>query len=163
MRLIAFIPHKPLIYILLGVMPFATDLLPRRWMADIQKPGAPYLCGAVVGFLQVIAGVGGNIIDVFFQNSTLDRRQIVATKAATQGFGHVLRVIYFGSFAEAATIEIPIWVYASAIALAMAGTTLAGKALEQMSETNFRSYSRSLIQGIAVVLIARGLWLLWTG
>ena len=163
MRLFAFIPDKALIYILLGIMPFATDLLPGRWMADIQKPGAPYLCGAVVGLLQVLVGVGGNVVDVFFQNSKLDRRQIVATKSATQAVGHLLRVLYFGSFAEAAAVDIPVWVFAGAIALAMLGTTLAGKALDHMSEADFRRYSRWLIQSVAVVFIARGSWLLATG
>ncbi len=163
MRLIAFIPDKPLIYILLGVLPFATELLPKRWMADIQKPGAPYLCGAVVGLMQVVAGVGGNIVDVFFQNSKLDRRQIVATKSATQAVGHLMRVFYFGSFAEAASVDIPLWVYGSAIALAMLGTTLAGKALNHMSEADFRLYSLWIIRSIAVVFITRGVWLLAAG
>ncbi len=163
MRLFAFIPDKALIYILLGLMPFATDLLPKRWMPDIQRPGAPYLCGGVVGFLQVIAGVGGNIVDVFFQNSKLDRRQIVATKSSTQAVGHLMRVLYFGSFAEAASVDIPLWVYAAAIALAMLGTTLAGRALDKMSEGDFRRYSRWLIQGVAVALLSRGIWLLISG
>lgn len=163
MRLFAFIPDKALIYILLGIMPFATDLLPKRWMADIQRPGAPYLCGAIVSFLQVIAGVGGNVVDVFFQNSKLDRRQIVATKSSTQAVGHLMRIIYFGSFAEAAAVDIPLWVYGAAIALAMLGTTLAGKALDKMSEGDFRRYSRWLIQSVAVVFIGRGLWLLIAG
>lgn len=163
MRLIAFIPNKALIYILLGLMPFATELLPKRWMADIQRPGAPYLCGAIVGILQVFAGVGGNVVDVFFQNSKLDRREIVATKASTQAVGHLMRVLYFGSFAEAASVEIPWWVFAAAIALAMLGTTLAGTALDRMSEGDFRRYSRWLIQSVAIALLGRGIWLLVTG
>jgi uncharacterized membrane protein YfcA len=163
MRLIAFIPDKALIYIMLGIMPFATDLLPKRWMADIERPGAPYLVGAIVGFLQVIAGVAGNVVDIFFQNSKLDRRQIVATKSSTQAVGHLMRVLYFGSFAEAAAVDIPLWVYAAAIVLAMLGTTLAGQALDRMSESDFRRWSRWLIQSVAVVFIGRGLWLLAAG
>lgn len=163
MRLVAFIPDKAVIYLLLGIMPFATDRLPARWAADIQKPGAPYVCGIVVGFFQVIAGVGGNIVDVFFQNSALDRKQIVATKAATQAVGHLFRIFYFGSFAESASVDVPLWVYASAIALAMLGTTLAGTALHHMTESNFRRYSRWLIQSIALVFIARGAWLIAVG
>ncbi len=160
MRYIAYLPDKAVIYILLGLMPFATDYLPSRWTLDIQRPGAPYLCGAVVALLQILAGAAGNIVDIFFQNSKLDRHQIVATKSATQAVGHVMRVLYFGSFAEAMASEIPVWVFAGAIALAMTGTTLAGSLLNRISEADFRRYSRWLIQGIGLVLLARGIWLL---
>lgn len=163
MRFFAFIPDKALIYILLGLMPFATELLPQAWKPDIQRQGAPWIAGGVVGFFQVIAGVAGNIVDVFFQNSKLDRRQIVATKSATQAFGHMMRVLYFGSFTEAYSIEIPWWVFVGSIGLAMLGTTLAGKALNSMSEADFRRYSRWLIHTIAVVFLARGVWLLAVG
>lgn len=160
MRLFAFLPDKAVIYILLGLMPFATEMLPRRWTPDIQRPGAPWACGAVVAVLQVLAGVAGNIVDVYFQNSKLDRRQIVATKSATQAFGHMMRVVYFGSFAEAFATPIPWWVFAGAILLAMTGTTLAGGALNRMSEADFRRYSRILIQSVGLMFVARGVWLL---
>lgn len=163
MRYFSFLPDKAVIYILLGVMPFATDLLPKKYTPDIQRRGAPWLCGGVVALIQILAGIGGNIVDVFFQNSKLDRRQIVATKSATQAVGHSMRVLYFGSFAEAAATHIPLWVFIAAIALAMTGTTLAGKALNRMSEEEFRRYSRWLIHSIAIVFIARGTWLLFWG
>ena len=163
MRFLAVLPDKAVIYILLGVMPFATELLPTRWTPDIQRPGAPYFCGMIMAVLQVLAGIGGNIVDVFFQNSKLDRRQIVATKAATQAVGHTMRVVYFGSFAEAFATPIPAWVFSAAIALAMTGTTLAGTALNRMSEGDFRRYSRRLIQAVGLVFVARGAWLLLAG
>ncbi len=160
MRYFAFLPSKPMIYIIIGILPFATELLPQRWTPDIQKRGAPASAGAIVSFFQILAGVAGNIVDVFFQNSKLDRRQIVATKSATQAGGHVFRVLYFGSFSEAFATPIPAWIFIAAIALAMLGTTLAGKALQRMSEAGFRRYSRWIIHTIAVVFLARGLWLL---
>ena len=55
---------------------------------------------------------------------------------------------------------IPAWVFVAAIALAMTGTTLAGSALNRMSESDFRRYSRRLIQSVALVFIGRGVWLL---
>jgi uncharacterized membrane protein YfcA len=163
MRYFAVLPNKAVVYLLLGLMPFATELLPARLTPDIQRPGAPYLCGGVMALLQVLAGVGGNIVDVFFQNSKLDRRQIVATKSATQAVGHAMRFVYFGTFAEAIAAEIPVWVFLGAIVIAMTGTTLAGSALSRMSEGDFRRYSRWLIQTVALVFIARGCWLLASG
>lgn len=163
MRTIAWLPDKAMIYILLGLMPFATELLPTRWTPDIERRGAPLLCGAIVSVLQVLAGVAGNVVDLFFQNSRLDRRQIVATKSATQAVAHVMRVAYFGSFAEAMATPFPAWVFVAAILLAMLGTTLAGSILNRMSETDFRRYSRWIIQSIAIVFLLRGLWLLAAG
>ena len=163
LRWLAFLPDKAVIYILLGLMPFLTERLPARWVLDIERPGAPWTCGAVLATLQVLAGVAGNVVDIYFQNSSLDRRQIVATKSAAQAFGHAMRVVYFGSFAEAFETPIPGWVFAAAIALAMAGTTLAGGALQRMSEADFRRYSRWLIHTVGVAFIARGLWLLAAG
>lgn len=163
MRYFSFLTNKAVIYILLGVMPFATDLLPKQYTPSIQRRGAPWYCGAFVALIQILAGIGGNIVDVFFQNSRLDRRQIVATKSATQAVGHSMRVLYFGSFAEAAANHVALWVYVAAIALAMTGTTLAGRALNRMSEEEFRRYSRWLIQSVAIIFIARGVWLLLSG
>lgn len=163
MRYFAFLPSKPMIYIIIGLLPFATELLPRRWTPDIQKRGAPATAGAIVSFFQILAGVAGNIVDVFFQNSKLDRKQIVATKSATQAGGHVFRVLYFGSFAQAFETPMPVWIFVAAIVLAMLGTSLAGQALQRMSEASFRQYSRWIINSIAVVFLGRGLWLLAAG
>ena len=64
-------------------------------------------------------GAAGNVLDVFFQQSKLDRKAIVATKAVTQAVAHALRVAYFGSFAEAFATPLPWWLFAGAIALAL--------------------------------------------
>ena len=75
---------------------------------DITRPGVPYLAGALIIVLQLLAGAAGHILDVFFQKSHLDRKTIVATKAVTQVMGHVYRIIYFGSFAAAFDDSIPV-------------------------------------------------------
>ena len=160
LRSLAMIPDRAVIYLCLGLMPFATELLPKRWAADMTRPGAPWVCGVLMAALQVLSGTAGNFVDVFFQNSPLDRKQIVASKSATQTINHSMRVIYFGSFASAFSAGIPWWGYLGAIACAMAGTSLAGQALNRMSDAEFRQWSRWFINTIAVIFIARGLWLL---
>ena len=159
-RAVAMIPDRAVIYICLGLTPFVTDLLPKSVAADMTKPGAPYVCGALMAVLQVLAGTAGNFVDIFFQNSPLDRKQIVASKSATQTINHSMRVLYFGSLASDLSDAVPWWMFPLAIALAMAGTTLAGQALHRMSDTEFRRWSRLFINAIAIVFIARGLWLL---
>ena len=160
LRTVAMIPDKAVIYICLGLTPFAAELLPKTVAADMTKPGAPYVCGALMAVLQVVVGTAGNFVDIFFQNSALDRKQIVASKSATQTINHTMRVVYFGSLAADMSSVIAWWVYPAAIGCAMAGTTLAGRALHHMTDAEFRRWSRLFIHAIAAVFIARGLWLL---
>src|SRR3546814_5444179 len=42
-----------------------------------------------------IAGVSGPLLDVFFVRSSMDRRAVVATKAACQTLSHLAKLIYF--------------------------------------------------------------------
>ena len=58
MKFVVFLPSKALVYFGLGLMPFAVDLLPRRFAPDIAKPGAPFVCGTIVMVLQLLAGAG---------------------------------------------------------------------------------------------------------
>ena len=120
----------------------------------------PYVAGALIIVLQLMAGAAGHILDVFFQKSQLDRKTIVATKAVTQVMGHVYRIIYFGSFAATFDTSIPWWVYAGRDrALTLTGTSLAAIVLTRMTDDGFRTWSRRVTLGVSVTYIARGLWL----
>ena len=111
MKLIAFLPDKAVIFLGLGLMPFVVDRLPRALQPDITRRFAPAICGAVIMVLQLLAGAAGNVLDVFFQQSPLDRKTIVATKAATQVLAHLhahplLRVIREPAQRTAAALEL---------------------------------------------------------
>ena len=160
LRLVAVLPSKATLYIGLGLIPFAADLLPRKLTPDITRPGAPYICGAFIITLQLLAGAAGHILDIFFQKSQLDRKTIVGTKAVTQVTGHLYRILYFGSFEFAFDTGIPWWAYGAAIALSIMGTSLAAPVLLRMSDVGFRAWSRRLTMSIASIYLAWGLWLL---
>jgi uncharacterized membrane protein YfcA len=163
LRSVAILPSKATIYLGLGLIPFAADLLPKRLTPDITRPGAPYVCGAFIIVLQLLAGAAGHILDIFFQKSHLDRKTIVATKAVTQVAGHLYRIAYFGSFEFAFDIAIPWWAYVGAIALSFAGTSLAAPVLLRMTDVGFRMWSRRVTMTVATVYLTRGLWLLAMG
>jgi uncharacterized membrane protein YfcA len=163
LKFVSFVPDKAMVYISLGLLPFVANALPKSLTPDITRRGAAYLCGAVITFLNLVAGVAGSILDVFYQKSGLDRRQVVATKAAKQSLGHLMRIVYFGSVVGAAGGALPYWIFFAAIALAMAGTTLAARVLESMSNESFRHWSWRVIATVSIVSILRGLWLLWQG
>ena len=159
MRSVAIVPSKAALYLMLGLLPFAAYLVPKRVSLDITKPGVPYFAGCLIIVLQLMAGAAGHILDVFFQKSHLDRKAIVATKAVTQVTGHVYRIIYFGSFAAAYDDSIPWWVYAAAIVLTITGTSLAAVVLGRMTNEGFRAWSQRVTIGVSVTYLARGLWL----
>jgi uncharacterized protein len=160
LRWVSLLPNKAVVYIGLGLAPFLADLLPKSLTPDITRPGAPYLCGAIIMLTTLLAGVAGPMLDVFYQKSQLDRRAVVATKAITQTTGHLYRILYFGSFTASFDGGIPAAMFVGAIALAMFGTTLATGVLARMTDADFRTWSRRVITAISLVYGARGVWLL---
>ena len=153
-------PYALAAYILAGAIPFAAGLLPKSLTPDITRPWAPYICGAFILVLQLLAGAAGHILDIFFQKSALDRKTIVATKAVTQVAGHGYRIAYFGTFEAAFDTSLPLWAYAAGIALAVIGTSLAGLVLNRITDADFKTWSKRVTTAIALVYLARAAWLL---
>jgi len=155
---IAVIPAKAAVYLSLGAMPFAIELLPVAWRPHIARRGVPFITGVLTTIVQLLTGVGGMFLDIFFQKSMLDRKTTVATKAVTQTFSHVVRVAYFGSLAGF-TDAVPLWSYVPAVALSIGGTSLAAMVLERMTDVGFRQWTRRVIFAVSAVYLARGAWL----
>jgi uncharacterized membrane protein YfcA len=162
MRYVAIVPSKAAVYLGLGIMPFLIELLPMRARPNIESRGVPFVTGVLTTVIQLLTGVGGLFLDIFFQKSTLDRKTTIATKAMTQTFSHVIRAVYFGSFVGI-TDAVPLWTYLPAIALSIAGTSLAAKVLERMTDAGFRQWTRRVIFAVSVIYLARGVMLVWTG
>ncbi len=88
---ISFVPNKAIVYLTLGLMPFAIEILPKRMRPNIEWRGVPFVTGVLTSIIQIFAGVGGLFLDVFFQKSMLDRKTTNATKAVVQCLSHVVR------------------------------------------------------------------------
>jgi uncharacterized membrane protein YfcA len=158
---IAFVPDKAMVYLALGLMPFAVEVLPASLRPNIEWRGVPFFTGMVTTVIQILAGVGGLFLDIFFQKSMLDRKTTNATKAVAQTFSHVVRVFYFGSLAGVG--DLPLRAILPAILLAIAGTSLAPFVIERMTDHGFRQWTRAIIFAISLVYIARAAWLFWHG
>jgi uncharacterized membrane protein YfcA len=158
---IALVPDKATVFLILGVMPFVVEALPAAMRPNIEWRGVPLLTGITTTVIQILAGVGGLFLDIFFQKSTLDRKTTNATKAVAQTFSHVLRAIYFGTLAGVA--DLPVAWAAPAILLAIAGTSLAPYVIERMSDHGFRQWTRAIIFAISGIYLARAGWLIWHG
>ena len=83
---------------------------------NIEWRGVPFVTGVLTTVIQVLAGVGGLFLDIFFQKSMLDRKTTNATKATVQSLSHIVRAGYFGSLSGLANV--PKWALAPSILLA---------------------------------------------
>jgi uncharacterized membrane protein YfcA len=164
MRAVAFVPDKALVYFLLGILPFAVDILPARARPNIEWRGVPFITGLLTTVIQILAGVGGLFLDIFFQKSSLDRKTTIATKAPAQTISHILRGAYFASFGSVTGLNEPAaWgLVAAAVVLAVIGVQLTPYAVERMSDHGFRRWVQAIIVAISVVYLARAAWL-WFG
>jgi uncharacterized membrane protein YfcA len=159
--LIAYVPDKPTMLILLGLVPWMAQALPKDQTLDATRTNHAIACGFLVAGMQLLAGVAGPLLDTFFVRSQIDRRAVVATKATTQVISHTLKVGYYATLLS----QVPAlgWdVYVGAMAAAVAGTTLAGPILEKMSNENFRKWTRTIVLVVGTISILQGLWLIAT-
>ncbi len=142
--------------IALGLVPFIVWLPPRLVPVNPERPVQGVLAGFAVTGLNVVAGVSGPLLDVFFQNSGADRRAIVATKAATQVAAHGVKIVYYVGPALAVSDSGLIWLIALALPLSVAGTTLGARVLTAMSEADFRRWTKRVVTGIGLVYLVMG-------
>jgi uncharacterized protein len=154
---IAFAPSKPLLFLLLGLVPMLV-WLPKRWIElDASKTPHALASGFLVTLVNLIAGVAGPLLDIFFVRTALTRHQIVATKAATQVFSHAAKIIVYGGlFSGLGAKGMPPWtLFALAIPCSMLGTLAGGKVLDRISDVNFRRLTAWIVTGIGLIYLVK--------
>lgn len=148
------------LYIALGLVAGLVWLPKRLFHLDATRRSHAVACGLTVTGLNVVAGVAGPLLDVFFQNVDADRRAIVATKAASQVAAHGVKIAYYILPALKAGEGGSFWLIAVAIPLSVLGTTLGAKVLDRMSDVNFRVWTKRIVTGIGAVYLVWGVALL---
>jgi uncharacterized membrane protein YfcA len=128
-----YVPSKPLALVLLGVTPFLLRLAPRRLRPDPERLSHGIVFGGACMTLLLLTGVAGPLLDAYFLGGRLERREIVATKAASQVFGHAVKLAYFSGIVDQAATLDPIMA-ALAVSSSMAGTSLARPVLDRLTD-----------------------------
>jgi len=161
---VAFSPDRITVLLALGLLPYIVWALPKNMALDVSKKPVGLLAGAVVVTTNLLAGVGGPILDVFFQRVTLTRHQVVATKAVAQALGHMSKVVFYGGLvATAAADDWPsAYLLLAAIIASLIGTTLGKRVLDNMQDATFFSWTQRIMLSVGAVLIARAVYLLTT-
>jgi len=148
-----YVPDKGMALLMLGLTPFLVRLAPANWRPDPASVRQGALYGAACMTLILLTGIAGPLIDTFFLGGKLDRREIVASKAMCQVFGHAAKLLYFGAVIDQAGSLDPL-VAILAIVCSMAGTTLAAKVLLAMSDAQYRAWANRIITAIAGYYVA---------
>ena len=158
--LIRYVPDKPVALLLLGTTPFMARLMPANLKPDPESLWQGAIYGSICMGLMLMTGVIGPLLDTYFLGGNkLERRSIIATKAACQVFSHFTKLIYFGGIIDQAATLNPL-LAVIAILASMLGTTLSRRVLEAMSDQQFRRWANRLITTVASYYILYGGWLL---
>ena len=158
---IAFEPSQILIIFALGLLPYIAWIVPKELALDITKTGTGVLAGSVVVITNLVAGVGGPLLDVFFQRVDVTRHQVVATKAVAQTIGHISKIIFFGGLLTYSLKNWPEPIFLLlAIFLSVVGTTLGKKVLDIIDDEIFFRWTQRIVLSVGAVFIGRGIFLL---
>jgi uncharacterized membrane protein YfcA len=156
----AFVPPKSMVLLIIGLTPFIALSVPQRISPNIELRGQAFAAGVIGGALQLVSGVTGPILDIFYVRTGMSRQMNVSTKSAAQVMGHIVKVVYFGGLiANPAGRDLEQWlVMAYAAFFAIIGTNLSRKVLNRLSDRQFYYWTRRVILVIGVVYIGQGVW-----
>ncbi|WP_230174552.1 TSUP family transporter [Rhizobium sp. CECT 9324] len=154
--LVDYRPSLIVISIVIGLMPVLVWLPVKKMELDASKPLHAYVCGIISGGLAIGVGVSGPIIDIFFIRTAMDRRTVVATKAAVQFLTHGTKVAFY--WQAALTLSTEGWLaVAAAVPIAILGTRAGNGILQRITDANFRSWTRWIVTAIGAVYFVRGI------
>ncbi|MFC3284590.1 TSUP family transporter [Litchfieldella rifensis] len=158
LALVNYTPNTAIVSLLIGLMPLLV-WVPKAWFRfDAARPGHAFCCGVVAGGLTIAAGVSGPTIDIFFIRTHMDRRQIVATKAAVQVISHSIKIVFYAG--AALTLSATHWgVVLLAIPFAILGTRSGNAILRRLTDANFRYWTRWLVTAIGAFYFVQGVWM----
>ena len=154
-----YVPSLPVALLLLGFTPFMVRLLPKSYRPNAESLPQGTFYGTICMTLILLTGVAGPLIDTFFLGGKLDRKEIVATKAICQIFGHAAKLVYFGTLINQ-TASVDTIVATLAVIASMIGTSLAKYILEAMSDQQYRKWANAIIVAIASYYVVHGTYLL---
>ena len=138
-------------------LPTPLTLPPPPWPPSLPPP-PPVIVGTDA-FATTAAAATTDIVDATNADRSdailIARHAIVATKAATQVFSHLAKILVYGAPLIAAGAKgLPPWpVFAAAIPLSMLGTVVGGRILDRMSDVNFKAWTRWIVTAVGVTYL----------
>nr|WP_314262590.1 TSUP family transporter [uncultured Devosia sp.] len=157
--IVRYTPDLATVCITIGLLPILL-WIPQSWLAlDASKPHHAFICGFLGGGVNLGVGVAGPTIDMFFIRTPMDRRAIIATKAAAQVVNHTAKIIFYWQSTAVLTGFEWGWV-AVAAPFAILGTSAGHWVLQRLTDANFKSWTRLLVTAVGIYYLLRGISLL---
>ncbi len=153
-----YVPDKAVAFLMLGVTPFLTMVMPKNMRPDAESK--PQAIGYGIGCtgLILLTGVAGPMLDTFFLGGKLERRQIMATKSVCQVLGHTVKLIYFaGIVVDPGTVDY--FTAGLAILMAAIGTAAAKPVVEMLSDKTYRLWANRIVVSVSAYYTCYGVWL----
>ena len=160
---VQFVVSKPIALVVMGLTPFLTLVLPEKLHLNVERRGHSFACGVVCSVLSLTAGVSGPILDVFFVRSKMGRQAVIASKAMTQSFSHLLKIAYFGGLIRLDGGSVDPALGAMMVVLAIVGTSLSRTVLDRMSDEAFRLWTRRTVMSLGLFYLGSGIVMLVQG
>jgi uncharacterized membrane protein YfcA len=153
---VRYVPSTPLTYLFLGLVPLLVWLPKGVLRLDASRPAHAVAAGLAVTAVNLVAGVAGPLLDVFFVRTSLGRHAVVATKAATQVLSHTAKVVlYGGPLLTGGGADLPVVVLLLAVPLSMLGTYAGGRLLDRLSDASFRTATRWVVSAVGVTYLVQ--------
>ena len=154
---VSFVPNEATVLIALGLLPFIAAGVPNRLALDISRPYMPMLVGLIVVPVNVLTGVGGPILDIFFQRVSLTRHQVVATKAVIQALAHTTKIIYFGILVSSTQNWPNAPLLFCAFFFTVIGTNAGKHVLDNLNDKTFFAWTSGIVMATGGLILIRGL------
>lgn len=159
LSLVNYRPDLIIASIAIGLMPILV-WIPTKWLSlDASKPGHAFAAGVISGALNIGAGASGPTVDMFFIRTMMDRRQVIATKAAIQVISHSIKVVFYWHAARALGQQEWIAILVAA-PFAILGTNAGKFILHRLTDAHFREWTRYVVSAIGLFYLGRAIMVL---
>ncbi|HEY9217822.1 MAG TPA: sulfite exporter TauE/SafE family protein [Phenylobacterium sp.] len=165
MSFVSYTPSKALVFLAMGLLPILV-WIPQRWSPfEIAKPTHAFFAGVSTTALALTSGVSGPLTELFLVRSMMPPRQVIATKASLQVFGHVAKIVFYGGalLDGAGDGAVPPWLLIAVGLSALAGAAVGGRLLDRLSEENFRRWRKWIFTAISATFLIQAAQLYLSG
>lgn len=154
-----WVPRKSTIFLVMGFFPFMSFLFYKANLnLNMMKKGHSFFCGILVMTIQLLAGASGPTLDIFYNRSSLNRQEIVATKAFTQAFGHIIKLLFYIKAINVIELKenFPMAIVPFMFLVTLIGTYTGKKLLTRVTDIQFKEWGQKLILSIGMLFLYRG-------
>jgi uncharacterized membrane protein YfcA len=154
-----WVPRKSTIFLVMGFFPFISLLFNKGNLSlNMMKKGHSFFCGILVMTTQLLAGASGPILDIFYNKSALNRQEVVATKAFTQAFGHIIKLFFYIKAINIIEFKenFPMDIVPFMLLVTLIGTYTGKKLLIKVTDIQFKKWGQRLVLSVGMLFLYRG-------